>query len=129
MIYTSYYDNLKNINTDIYAPIGISGWIPDNYVGARYIPLAPKWAIYKEYAQTHDTNQYTRRYKEEVLAKRNINKVVCDLFILADSKIPVLLCYERPELFCHRKLVAHWLISNGFYTLELDYENDKTKGE
>lgn len=118
MIYTSYYDNLKNINTDIFAPIGISGWIPDNYIGARYIPLSPKWAIYKEYQKTHDAVQYTKRYKEEVLAKRNINKVIRDLYILSDNKIPILLCYETPEKFCHRKIVADWFTDNGFYTLE-----------
>lgn len=26
----------------------------------------------------------------------------------------VLLCYEKPTDFCHRHLVAQWLIENGF---------------
>ena len=30
----------------------------------------------------------------------------------------VLLCYEKPDEFCHRHLVAEWFNRNGIYVVE-----------
>lgn len=73
----------------------------------QYTPLFPN----KEWVRDYKSNkitifQYTVKYMD-LLFKLDPKKVVKDL---GDDAI--LLCYEKPKKFCHRKLVAMWLESN-----------------
>lgn len=56
-------------------------------------------------------------YKEQVLGKLKpidiINKIR-KLSVENGFKEVVLLCYERPNDFCHRHLVAEWLREAGY---------------
>lgn len=91
--------------------VAISRGVPRWYKGRTYMPLAPSWALIK----VRDEAEYTRRYKIEVLARLDPRKVADDLG--ADA---VLLCWERPGEFCHRRLVAAWLKETlGMDVLEL----------
>jgi hypothetical protein len=109
---TSYYANLKNIKY----PVSIAGKCPDYYKGPEYKSLAPKyawWKIWKEGPDHKGDNAwYIEQYNKTVLEKTSPIKVLAGLSI----KYPnirldeiTLLCWEDPEKFCHRHLVADWL--------------------
>jgi uncharacterized protein (DUF488 family) len=50
-----------------------------------------------------DEEEYTRSFWAEVLSKLDHARVYADL-----GEDAVLLCWERPSAFCHRRLVAEW---------------------
>lgn len=84
--------------------VGISGRAPEGWTGRRMPSLAPKRWIYDEYMKTGNVVQYTLDYSLSVLAQLNRAEVLQEL---GDGAI--LLCYEQPWQFCHRKLVGSWL--------------------
>lgn len=135
MIYTSYYDNVKNLPDNIIA-VGISGWIPDDFTGIAYKKLAPKYKFFMEWKENKDNNFYIFHFNEEVLKELDAKKVLDDI----TKKLPVhiieylnknhetianskkysiaFICYEKPDEFCHRHLVANWFIENGINCVE-----------
>lgn len=62
-------------------------------------------------------------FNEQVLGALNATDVILDLsrmiysFNVGESDI-CLVCYEKPDDFCHRHLVAQWLRANGFSCTE-----------
>lgn len=59
--------------------------------------------------------EYEPRYRQDVLAKIDCARLQRKLEMIAHQEQTgklVLLCYERPEKFCHRHIVAEWLESN-----------------
>ena len=87
--------------------VAISLYIPTLWTGEVYKALAPTPSIFYDIkAGRIDTDEYTRRYNLEVLEKLDPQQVFNDL------KDKVLLCYEMPGDFCHRRLVAEWLFAN-----------------
>ena len=115
MIYTSYFDNLKNLPKNI-IPISICGQAPDWYIGRQYKKLAPKYKFFMEWKENKDNNYYIKCFNEQVLDKLDPEKVAYELLITTSGAKPdvCLLCYEKPNEFCHRHLVAKWLDDNGF---------------
>lgn len=87
--------------------VSIAGWPPRGYKGRQYKALAPKFWFFNKYKQDGDKEFYTQKYKEEVLDKLDPKKVFEDL-----GEDAVLLCFEKPGDFCHRHLVAKWLMDN-----------------
>ena len=83
--------------------VAISRGIPRYWKGKRYIALAPS----RELMKVEDEREYTERYKREVLSTLSPQQVYNDL---GDDAI--LLCWEPPGEFCHRRLVAEWLEEN-----------------
>lgn len=129
MIYTSYFAQLKNLPSNI-IPISICGKAPNWYTGLQYKKLAPKYDFFQEWKKNHDNDYYIKCYKEQVLDKLDILTVIRDLVDLlpADGSTArhtiALICYEKPEEFCHRHLVADWLNENGFQTKEWSKGDD-----
>lgn len=117
MIYTTYFANLKNLPKDI-IPVSICGKAPEWYNGIQYKKLAPKYSFFSEWKKNKDNEYYIRHFKEEVLDQLNAVKVLWEIHDLLPVNPPVkhiaLVCYEKPEDFCHRHLVAEWLKQNGF---------------
>ena len=97
-MFTSYFGNVKK-NLQGQNVVAISQGIPQWYAGQRYMPLAPSWALIK----LTDEAQYCKGYAE-VLAKLDAKAVY--EFLGGDA---ILLCWEKPGEFCHRRLVADWL--------------------
>ena len=121
MIYTSYFGKLKSLPKNI-VPVAICGSLPEWYHGAWYKKLAPTWKIWKHWNETHDEIRYRETYFPIVLSKLNQDTVVQELneFI---RNYPLgteiaLICYEKPEDFCHRHLVAEWLQEAGYQVQE-----------
>ncbi|MBQ6983012.1 MAG: hypothetical protein IJQ15_11365 [Synergistaceae bacterium] len=100
MIYTSYYANRNLYNAPIgLRLIGISLKIPVWFKGGVFRHLAPT----SEILNIKDKMIYTRRYREVVLSRLDPVRV----YNVLDNS--VLLCWESPEKFCHRHIVAQWL--------------------
>lgn len=112
MIYTSYFGRIKKIPQDI-IPIAICGKVPEWYKGIQYKKLAPKYGFFIEWKRNKDNDFYIEHFREEVLNQLSITEVIEDLEKLSQGKTIVLLCYEKPEDFCHRHLVADWFTKNG----------------
>lgn len=117
MIYTSYFAKLKDLPDNI-IPISICGKAPDWYKGLQYKKLAPKYDFFMKWKENHDNDYYIKCFNEQVLNKLNILNVIRDLNDLIPGdmtgKTICLVCYEQPDDFCHRHLVADWLNKNGF---------------
>lgn len=114
MIYTTYFANVKNLPSNI-IPISIAGKAPDEWSGLQYRKLAPKWSFFSVWKETHDNEYYIKCFNEQVLSQLNPQKTAYELLITTSGAKPhiCLVCYERPEEFCHRHLVADWLNANG----------------
>ena len=98
MIQTSYYQKSGSLPN----AVGISQGVPKWYTGALYKKLAPPWEIVK----IENEATFRRLYYEMVLSHLNPVHVADEL----EGK--VLLCWELPGQFCHRRLVAEWLEKN-----------------
>jgi hypothetical protein len=98
MIQTSYYQKSGSLPN----AVGISQGVPKWYTGALYKKLAPPWEIVK----IENEATFRRLYHEMVLYHLNPVHVADDL----EGK--VLLCWELPGQFCHRRQVAEWLEKN-----------------
>ena len=126
MIYTSYFGNLKKLPENI-IPISICAKAPDWWKGLQYKKLAPKYQFFMEWKKNKDNNYYIEHFNEEVLKGLEASEVVMELKHLCGKSMYtnidiVLLCYEKPEDFCHRHLVAEWLNQNGFRCKEWEDE-------
>ena len=53
-----------------------------------------------------------------MLAQLNPKEVEKLLYWMSDGRDVALVCYEKPEGFCHRHLVADWLNENGIVVKE-----------
>lgn len=127
-IYTSYFAKVKSLPKDI-VPIAICGGIPFYWKGLWYKKVAPRVKFFTEWKQNHDNDFYVEHFNEEVLAKHTPDEVVSELFALANGADKIcLICYERPEDFCHRHLVADWLNATGKYNVQ-EWVEPKKKEE
>lgn len=113
MIYTTYFAKLKSLPDNI-TPISICGKAPDWYKGLQYKKLAPKYSFFMKWKENHDNDYYIKCFKEQVLDKLDPMKTYCKLCSLAKNNDIALVCYEKPTDFCHRHLVAEWLVERGF---------------
>ncbi len=97
MIYTSYFGNLRNLPKE--RVIAISRGVPKGFDGPKAIYLAPPWELIKDMDRTH----FTEEYRKRVLARVDPVKLLKNL----DNYI--LLCWEAPGAFCHRRVLADWV--------------------
>lgn len=127
MIYTSYFAKLKSLPDNV-IPISICAKAPSWYKGIQYKKLAPKYDFFIKWKEDHDNGYYIEHFNSEVLKHLNIWKVLDDLQVSLPEEVKmkmqspvwrnkdwhiVLMCYEKPTDFCHRHLVADWLVSKG----------------
>ena len=130
MIYTSNYSLLNNKGFRNNA-ISISGdrGRKMGYLGECYPMLAPKlsfWKIWEEnigkIPEEENNKFYIREYYDQVLKNLDIDEVYNEL------NERILLCYERPENFCHRQIVAAWFeLFNGEKVPEVKPDGYKLK--
>ena len=117
MIYTSYFSSHK------YQPeagISISRWC-SFWKGPTFKELAPSerlitwWKSLPKTIQDLSESQarYEQVYLEETLSRLSPAEIAWKL----DGM--VLLCFEKPQDFCHRHIVAKWLRAAGFGCEEL----------
>lgn len=124
MIYTSYFSNLKHIPKN-YVPISISRFPPSWYHGLSYKKIAPSAELLTMWKGGCTESEYVAFYEANVLDTLDSTDVINDLYRLSgvlvdpDKEHIVLLCFEKPNDFCHRHLVAKWLNNSGYNVKEL----------
>jgi len=70
----------------------------------QYKKLCPGWSLVKDYKQHKISQQnYIEIYQKDILYKLDPEKVYNDM-----GDDAVILCWERPGSFCHRRLIADW---------------------
>ena len=79
---------------------------PPYFVGMYYPDLYPQWDFLEQYKIDGDEQKYTRAYYDLVLNRLDPEKVYKGL------KGFTLLCWEKPGMFCHRRIVAQWIQDN-----------------
>lgn len=108
-----YYTGDNGVAICIYPPI--------DWCGLQFPALAPTREIFfaKKQGKINE-EEYEKRYREEVLSKLDPQKIY-DIF-----KDNVLLCWENPGKFCHRRIVAQWLHETiGVIVDEWNAQDDK----
>ena len=109
MIFTSNFKNAGHLPQ----AVAISRGLPRGWRGRAYRPLAPTWGLVK----ITDQVEFIRLYRSQVLDKLDARQVLQDLG--GDNFI--MLCWENPEEFCHRRVVAAWFQKElGLVIEELD---------
>lgn len=116
-IYTSYFANLKEVARAHLVPINIALWPPRFFRGKSLYSVAPTRSILKD---TKSDEEYIRRYKDEILANLNIEKLLKDIEFLSEGRDVALLCYEKPGDLCHRHLLAEYMNERGCDVHELE---------
>ena len=116
MVTSSY----KNFNTNLYITYSISGDRGKgvNYKGRVYPKLAPKkefWKVWHDnigkISEEENNRYYIEEFYKQVLSNLDPKEVYDEL------EYGILLCYEEPEEFCHRHIVAEWF--NLFLGIEI----------
>lgn len=97
MIFTS---NFK-IAGHLPQAVAISLGVPRGWRGARCTVLAPPRPLIK----IMDPETFIPLYRAQVLDKLDPHKIMRDL----GGDNFVMLCWEAPGVFCHRRVVAVWL--------------------
>lgn len=106
-IFTGNYTDCKTGNL-----ISISGDKGKSvgFEGKSLTRLAPKRAFWNEWhnnieriPEEENTKFYIQEYYKQVLSQVDIEE------LLKDEKVPILLCYERGQDFCHRHVLAEFI--------------------
>ena len=123
-IYTTYFAKVKDLPADI-VPISIAGKAPRGWTGLKYPKLAPKfwwWDLWKN-EKKGDLDYYKEMYTSTVLDPLIPLSVYRELEEMSGGKDIALVCYEKPDKFCHRELVREWFIWSGAGVEEYVYES------
>lgn len=113
-MFTSYFAKTKKLldsgHTNL---VAISGYIPEFYSKQMETDnrlswckcLAPKKSWFFQWKNGEfDNEKYVELYKETVLEKIDIEELIKKI-----GEDAVLLCYEKPEDFCHRHIAADYI--------------------
>lgn len=152
MIYTTYFANLRRIKeTDNIVPISIARKPPIGWTGLEYKKLAPSYECMTKYKKDGNIKDYIQRYCKETLGVLNPDDAIFDMIrLLPNNKRELidmincplwenpyvhiaLVCFEKPEDFCHRHIDRLWfgdsnircneLLRTGRKCYEVDMDN------
>lgn len=133
MIYTSYFAKLKSLPENV-IPVAICAKVPEWYKGLHYKKLAPTYNTLMKYKKDHNEEDYIISYESETLAGLEVSYTLSEIYDLLprgewgpremiemmncppweNPKYHIaLICYEKPEDFCHRHIVEKWLKKSG----------------
>lgn len=120
-IYTSNYQRCGGHENSV----SISASMPKYFKGKHIKPLAPSWDILNAFkAGQIDELEYTKQYLA-LLTTRNLTPES------VYENIPngtIMLCYEKPGDFCHRRILATWLENHlGVEIPEWETEEEREK--
>lgn len=105
-IYTSYFGNIRKLYVNNITPICIARGIPKFYRGEAIQTVAPySWMLSGKVSR----DEYIEAYFNQVLRNVDIDQFINQLEKVSKWNDVALCCYEKPEDFCHRHLLAKWL--------------------
>lgn len=105
-IYTSYFANGAKLQKEGIMMIGIALYPPKWFYGSSVKYVSPSWDILHNSKSEED---YIRRFNSEILAHRDPKVFLSSIEKMAKVKDVALCCFEKPDEFCHRHLVAKWM--------------------
>ena len=98
---------MKTSNFKVYKGdqgVAICIYPPLDYTGAQYPSLAPdRQTFFAKKAGEIDEKEYERQYREKVLSRLDPKETY------KTFQKSVLLCWEDPGDFCHRRIIADWM--------------------
>ncbi len=107
---TGYYNNIANYKNARLVSISGDKGRSVNFDGETFSALAPKYEFWKKWheqigklSEEENMRFYIEHYYSEVLSKLDAAQIYNKL------KDAIVLCYETPDTFCHRHIVACWL--------------------
>ena len=116
IIYTGYYDNIKNYPKE-YKLYSISNSKPKEINVDIIEEFIPSWYIVKAYKEGKISEE-----KYEELYRKQLSKIEWDTMINILKKLltnkSILLCYEKKGSFCHGDILAKWLEENTIIKVE-----------
>lgn len=114
-LYTSYFAKSANNPKAVSISVGVPAW----YTGRQNGLVTPGWPLFSDYKKGKITQQqYISTYRDK-LDKIGERKILSQ-FTDGD----VLLCWEKPDEFCHRHILAQWLREHGHTVSELGGANN-----
>ena len=117
MIYTGYYSKIKEYVDSGLALLSISRTKPEFAKSCIDIPqLFPSNKILWDYKKGKiDEMEYTSKYLNQ-LNELGVDRIIKMIQIFGDNV--VLLCWESPEKFCHRHILADYINKNSNINVE-----------
>ncbi|MCX6668824.1 MAG: hypothetical protein NTV25_03335 [Methanothrix sp.] len=110
VIRTSYFARSSKLPN----AISIARGYPASFKGRQYLKLAPSKDLLDEYKRGKLSEEEYAVVFGWQLDELDPVEVVKEL-----GPNPILLCWEGPSKFCHRHLVADWLLKAGFAVSEV----------
>ena len=126
--------NYKNVYSALhygFMPVSIDSNPPAEFQGKVFPDLAPDPFLAKGYSNgTISQELFWELYNKKLDRIDNITSLVSKLSNIAGSQKICLVSLGKPGKFCHRKLLAEWLIKKGFFTKELSvYQGASAKNK
>ena len=117
MIYTGYYSKIKEYADSGLTLLSISRTKPEFAKSCIDIPqLFPSDKILWDHKKGKiDEMEYTSKYLDQ-LNELGVDRIIKMIQIFGDNV--VLLCWESPEKFCHRHILADYINKNSGVVVE-----------
>ncbi|MEG2262824.1 MAG: DUF488 family protein [Clostridia bacterium] len=125
MIYTSYYGNLRYLSRmQDYQLVAIANTAPVEGI-ARQKMFMPAWQLIQDFKTGHMTTEAWVEAYIKQLDALGFNCIQDYLEQLENNnQDTAFLCYERPDMPCHRHILAEYLRRHSFDVREADtYSN------
>ena len=120
-IFTSNFAKAKSLDSSKYLVVAISRYVPKGYSGVRELRFAPSRELLMSYKKGLSSELYTKAFFNELIDEENVYSVFKDLAVLSHGRDIVLCCYEKAGDFCHRRLIADFVLTHWNYDIkELD---------
>lgn len=109
-MFTGYFAKCSFYRENGLKPVSIARVTPQGmYNVPCLVELAPSYSLIQAIKTGAITEEeYTEAYKR-MLSKLDKQEILSKLSEFGDPNKLVLCCYEKPEDFCHRHIVADWL--------------------
>ena len=115
-LFTSYFAMASRLPND-YKAVSIALRSPDTTLWTMP-DLVPTSGMLFDYKTTGNEEVYREHYNRIILGQTTPNAIWDGLKSLGSENV-VLMCWERPESFCHRHLAAEWFTNAGYPVSEL----------
>lgn len=118
-VFTSYFDNVGYLTEQGFACVGISRFPPEKFKDNNLYIIAPSVELLAKVKNGEYTKeQYKYAYLSQIrmINVAEICKAIENVAIETGNDDVVLCCYEAPDLFCHRHILAEYLNSFNLFS-------------